>query len=62
MRGLLAACRNLAEAGCGLLLLDGSFVSAKAPPGDYDAAWETEGVDPDRLTRSFSTSTIIEQR
>ena len=47
--GLLAACRNLAAAGCRELLLNGSFVTAKALPGDYDAAWETEGVDPDRL-------------
>ncbi len=49
MGGLLAACRNLAAAGCAELLLDGSFVSANALPGDYDAAWETAGVDPDRL-------------
>ena len=49
MGGLLAACRNLAAAGCGELLLDGSFVSANALPGDYDAAWETAGVDPGRL-------------
>ena len=27
----------------------GSFVSANALPGDSDAAWETAGVDPDRL-------------
>ena len=47
--GLLAACCNLAVAGCKELLLDGSFVSMKALPGDYDAAWETAGVDPDRL-------------
>ena len=49
MAHLLAACRNLAEAGCRELLLDGSFVSAKAQPGDYDGAWETAGVDPERL-------------
>ena len=49
MEGLLAACRSLAVAGCRELLLDGSFVSAKALPRDYDAAWETAGVDPDRL-------------
>ena len=49
MEGLLAACRNLAEAGCGELLLDGSFATAKPLPGDYDGAWETAGVDPDRL-------------
>ena len=47
--GLLAACRNLAAAGCGELLLDGSFVSAKSLPADYDGAWETAGVDPSRL-------------
>ena len=49
MGGFLAACRNLATAGCRELLLDGSFVSAKALPADYDAAWETAGVDPGRL-------------
>ena len=49
MGSLLAACRNLATAGCRELLLDGSFVSAKALRADYDAAWETAGVDPGRL-------------
>ena len=49
LEGLLAACRSLAEAGCGELLLDGSFVTGKALPGDYDGAWETAGVNPDRL-------------
>ena len=49
MGGLLAACRNLAAAGCRELLLDGSFVSTDALPRDYDAAWETAGVDPVRL-------------
>ena len=49
MEGLLAACRNLAAAGCGELLLNGSFATAKSLPRDYDGAWETAGVDPDRL-------------
>ena len=31
------------------MLLDGSFVTAKAEPNDYDGAWETNGVDPDLL-------------
>ena len=47
--GLLAACRNLAGAGCCGLLLDGSFVTEKVLPGDYDGAWEAAGVDPDLL-------------
>ena len=49
MGGLLAAYLNLAAAGCGEVLLDGSFVTAKSLPGDYDDAWETVGVDPDRV-------------
>ena len=49
MAGLLAACRNLAAAGCEELLLNGSFVSDKPLPGDYDAAWETSGVDANLL-------------
>ena len=47
--GLLAACRNLAGAGCSELLLDGSFVTAKLLPRDYDGAWEPAGVDLDLL-------------
>ena len=47
--GLLAACRNLSAAGCRVLLPDGSFVSEKPLPADYDGAWETVRVDPDRL-------------
>ena len=49
LEALLTACRDLAEAGCKELLLDGSFVTAKALPGDYDATWETVGVDFNRL-------------
>ena len=49
IEALLSACRNLAAAGCRELLLDGSFVTTKVLPGDYDATWETTGVDPDRL-------------
>ena len=47
--GLLAALQNLAGAGCQSVLLDGSFVSEKELPEDYDGAWDTRGVDPMRL-------------
>jgi hypothetical protein len=47
--GLLAALRNLASAGCRSVLLDGSFVSQKDLPEDYDGAWDTKGVDPHLL-------------
>ena len=49
IEGLLAACRNLAHAGCKTVYLDGSFVSAKQLPNDYDGAWETADVDVDLL-------------
>jgi hypothetical protein len=44
--GLLAALMNLAGAGCRSVLLNGSFVSEKELPRDYDGAWDTAGVDP----------------
>jgi hypothetical protein len=47
--GLLAALQNLAGAGCRSVLLDGSFVSQKELPQDYDGAWDTVGVDPNLL-------------
>lgn len=47
--GLLAALRNLAVAGCTSVLLDGSFVSEKELPQDYDGAWDIAGVDPNLL-------------
>ena len=47
--GLYDALANLAEAGCRKVLLDGSFVSAKPLPNDYDGAWEPDGVDFDLL-------------
>jgi hypothetical protein len=47
--GLLAALLNLRGAGCRFVLLDGSFVSQKELPQDYDATWDTVGVDPKRL-------------
>jgi hypothetical protein len=45
MRGLLEALRSLKNAGCKTVYLDGSFVTAKELPGDFDACWEITGVD-----------------
>ncbi|HKG01824.1 MAG TPA: hypothetical protein VKB03_01475 [Conexibacter sp.] len=44
--GLLDALRSLERAGCRAAYLDGSFVTAKELPGDFDACWEIAGVDP----------------
>ena len=39
----------LAAAGCRRVWLNGSFVTAKDEPGDFDACWGTDGVDLDLL-------------
>jgi hypothetical protein len=51
--GLLAALRSLKRAGCRAAYLDGSFVTAKELPGDFDACWEIAGVDASRLDREL---------
>ncbi len=47
--GLLEALRSLKRAGCRTAYLDGSLVSAKELPGDFDACWEIAGVEAARL-------------
>ena len=49
MTGLIAALENLKQAGCRTVYLDGSFVTSKDIPNDYDACWEETGVDPEAL-------------
>ncbi len=44
--GLKAALDALRLAGCRTAYIDGSFVTAKDIPADYDACWEVGGVDP----------------
>ena len=47
--GLVQAVNALQEAGCRRLFLDGSFVSAKDNPRDYDGCWDPRGVVAARL-------------
>ncbi len=47
--GLKAALENLKGAGCRTVYIDGSFVTGKYLPNDYDACWEEDGVDPAAL-------------
>jgi hypothetical protein len=49
LAGLKAALDALRLAGCLRAYVDGSFVTAKEAPGDFDGCWETNGVDPARL-------------
>jgi hypothetical protein len=49
LAGLRAALLALRDAGCRTAYIDGSFVTAKEEPGDFDACWEAGGVDVGRL-------------
>lgn len=49
LAGLKRAMALLQRAGCQAVLVDGSFVTTKELPGDFDACWSVEGVDPDFL-------------
>lgn len=51
--GLVEASGLLRYAGCRAIYLDGSFVSGKPLPGDFDVCWDHEGVDPSRLDPVF---------
>jgi hypothetical protein len=47
--GLADAIELLAQAGCRRVWLNGSFVTAKDEPGDFDACWDTESIDLDAI-------------
>lgn len=47
--GLMRAVGSLRDAGCRSLIVDGSFVTAKELPGDWDAAFDPVGVDSSKL-------------
>jgi len=53
LHGLYGALRMLKAAGCRLVYLDGSFVTSKLEPGDFDACWGIDGVDIERLDPVF---------
>lgn len=45
LRGLKRALENLKAAGVQTVYLDGSFVTNKNTPSDFDACWDPFGVD-----------------
>lgn len=49
LQGLEAAARNLKSAGCKRIFINGSFVTSKERPNDFDALWDIDGVDPEKL-------------
>jgi hypothetical protein len=54
----------LREAGCSTVYLDGSFVTSKEFPGDYDACWEIDGVNVanlDPVLKDFSNRRVAQK-
>lgn len=49
LSGLLRALRALKAAGCRRAYVDGSFVTSKDMPADFDGCWDHAGVDFDAL-------------
>jgi hypothetical protein len=45
LAGLHQALAALRDAGCRTAYVDGSFVTAKENPGDFDVCWDASGVD-----------------
>lgn len=41
----MRAAENLRDAGCRSIFVDGSFVTGKELPADFDAVWDPQGVD-----------------
>jgi hypothetical protein len=59
-RHLLAAMKrmllSLKGAGCRRVFIDGSFVTSKAEPGDYDGCWDRAGMD---LSKVLKTDPVL---
>ena len=53
LAGLRAGLIALHHAKCGAVYIDGSFVTAKERPGDYDVCYDVVGMEFDRLDRVF---------
>lgn len=49
LNGLHAALNALQKAGCETVYLNGSFVTKKESPPDFDGCWEVGGVSPELL-------------
>jgi predicted nucleotidyltransferase len=51
--GFVRACKALKAAGCETVYLDGSYVTGKDFPSDYDVCWNPRHVDSKKLDPVF---------
>jgi len=49
LASLLRALQALKATGCQRAFIDGSFITSKEEPGDFDGCWDHEDVDFDAL-------------
>ncbi|BAT56601.1 hypothetical protein NOS3756_56130 (plasmid) [Nostoc sp. NIES-3756] len=49
LKGLKSAIDSLLKAGCQTIYIDGSFVTKKESPNDFDGCWDIKGVDVELL-------------
>jgi hypothetical protein len=52
-KGLVRACKALQNAGCVVIYLDGSYVTDKPLPGDFDVCWDPTNVNTNKLDPVF---------
>ncbi|WP_455591482.1 DUF6932 family protein [Bacteroides sp.] len=55
MEGLLMECKQLS---CDIIYLDGSFVSTRLNPNDYDACWDTSSKDRESVINNVLASVL----
>ena len=51
--GIVLASSKLLVAGCPTVYLDGSYVTGKPRPNDFDACWDPTGINPAKLDPLF---------
>jgi hypothetical protein len=49
IKGLASALKDLSAAGCKMVYINGSFITAKDLLEDYDLCWSIDGVVPEKL-------------
>ena len=47
--GIRRGCEELRAAGCTVVYLDGSYVTDKPVPGDFDLCWDPTDVDAEKI-------------
>ena len=55
LEGLACALRDLRAAGCKRAYIDGSFITTKEHPDDFDVCWDLDGVDFDVIDEVLLT-------